>query len=111
MIEIIQTQKDSIDILTIIGRLDTNTSTQLEGDLIQLLENDRVRIVLDFSQLEFISSSGLRVLLMIAKRLKGVNGKMLLCAMQEHVKEVFDIAGFTMLFSIYESLEDAVKEL
>jgi len=61
--------------------------------------------------LDFISSSGLRVLLTAGKQLKSVNGKMVLCSLKDHVKEVFDVAGFTMLFNMFSSQEEAIKKI
>jgi len=109
--KIIQAEKDNFIILELEGRLDTNTASALEDKLMGLINNDENKIIVDFAQLDFISSSGLRVLLMAGKKLKTVNGKLGLCALQEHVKEVFDVAGFTMLFAIFPSQDEAVKSL
>lgn len=107
--EIIQTKSDSATILKLEGRLDTNTASLFEEKLMGLISNNENKIVVDFAQLDFISSSGLRVLLMAGKKLKTINGKLGLCALREHVKEVFDVAGFTMLFSMFPSQEEAIK--
>ncbi len=109
--EIIQAKKDNFTILELEGRLDTNTTSVLEEKLMGLINNNENKIIIDFTQLGFISSSGLRVLLMTGKKLKASNGKLGLCALQEHVKEVFDVAGFTMLFAIFSSQDEAVKSL
>ncbi len=88
-------------VVTLVGRLDTNTSPQLEKLLAEKLEADPVKgLVIDFEPTEYISSAGLRVLLMAAKKMKSGGGKLILCAMSEHVQEVFDIAGFTPVFNI-----------
>ncbi len=109
--EIIQEKKDNFVILKLEGRLDTNTASVLEEKLMGLINNDEIKLIVDFTQLDFISSSGLRVLLMAGKKIKTVNGKLALCALQDHVKEVFDVAGFTMLFAIFSSQDEAVKSL
>lgn len=67
MLEIVQSQQNDIAILSLQGRLDTNTSSSLETTLVDLVEKSQKKLLLDLSALEFISSSGLRVLLMIAK--------------------------------------------
>jgi anti-sigma B factor antagonist len=51
------------------------------------------------------------VLLTAGKKSKRVNGRIVLCTLTDHVKQVFDVAGFTMLFSMYPSQEEAVKSL
>jgi anti-anti-sigma factor len=108
--EIMQEKQNEIIILELKGRLDTLSSTELEKKLSDLIAENEHKLVLDFSQLDFISSSGLRVLLAAGKQLKNAHGKMVLCALNDHVKEVFDVAGFTMLFSLFPSPEVAVKE-
>lgn len=107
--EIIQTKSDVATILKLEGRLDTNTASTFEEKLMGLINKNENKIVVDFAQLDFISSSGLRVLLMAGKKLKTVNGKLGLCALREHVKEVFDVAGFTMLFTMFPNQEEAIK--
>ena len=109
--EIIQTKSAGTVILQLQGRLDTNTASSFEETLMGLIDNHENRIVVDFDRLDFISSSGLRVLLMAGKKLKTAEGKLGLCALQEHVKEVFDVAGFTMLFSMFPDKEEAIKNL
>ena len=104
-----QTKSNDTTILRLEGRLDTNTAPSFEDKLMGLINNDEHKIVVDFTQLDFISSSGLRVLLMAGKKLKTVNGMLGLCSLQEHVKEVFDVAGFTMLFTMFPNQEEAVN--
>ena len=92
---------DDVLVVTLVGRLDTNTSPELEKFLAEKLESEPVKgLVIDFEPTEYISSAGLRVLLMAAKKMKSSGGKLILCAMSEHVQEVFDIAGFTAVFNI-----------
>jgi anti-anti-sigma factor len=109
--EIIQSKTNEAIVLKLEGRLDTNTASAFEEKLMGLINNKENRIVVDFSQLDFISSSGLRVLLMAGKKIKTTNGKLGLCSLQDNVKEVFDVAGFTMLFSMFSNKEEAIKNL
>jgi len=103
-----ESRKETATILELNGRLDTSTSTILEKKLLSLLNEGEKDFVLDFSNLDYISSAGLRVLLMAAKRSGSSGGMVSLCRLQEHVREVFDIAGFTTIFSIHTSLEEAL---
>ena len=109
--EITQAKQNDIVILKLKGRLDTLSSSSLEKKLLDLSEQNENELIIDFSQLDFISSSGLRVLLMAGKKLKSVKGKIAFCTLKDHVKEVFDIAGFTILFHMFPSQEEAMKEL
>ena len=109
--EITVTKHNDITILSLDGRLDTLSSTPFDKKLQDLISKDENKIIIDFSQLDFISSSGLRVLLTAGKQLKSVKGKLILCTVKDHVKEVFDVAGFTMLFSMLPSQDEAIRDL
>jgi anti-anti-sigma factor len=65
------------------------------------------RLLIELSQLEYISSAGLRVLLVVAKRIQQKGGKVVLCALVPNVKEVFEISGFSSIFKIFDTVEDA----
>lgn len=69
------------------------------------------RLVIDLAQLDYISSAGLRVLIVAGKRLSGANGKIVLCSLKDPVREVFDIAGFSSIFSVYGSHDEAIENL
>ena len=68
-------------------------------------------MAIDFTSLDYINSSGLRVILMAAKELKKVEGKLVLFAMKDHIKEIFDMTGFTSIISIVKTEEDVVKSV
>lgn len=91
------------------GRLDANTSGDVESQLIPVFDSGEKKVVIDFSRLDYISSAGLRVLLLAAKKSKALNSDLKLSGLKPHVKEVFDIAGFSTIFSIYETNDDAVN--
>jgi anti-anti-sigma factor len=84
--------------LKVIGRLDTSTAPQLENELSTSLEGI-VKLVFDFSQLEYISSAGLRLLLTAQKRMAN-QGKMVVTHVNEEVKDVFDLTGFSEILSL-----------
>ena len=69
------------------------------------------RLLVDFSRLNFISSSGMRVLLMAAKKLHASQGKLVLCAMPDHIHEVFRISGFDQIIPIRDTRESALAEV
>lgn len=107
--EITENKKKNSVVLELKGRLDTVTSIDLEKKIQELMERRERQLVLDFSQLSYISSSGLRVLLMAAKRLKAVEGKMALVSLNDQNQAVFEIAGFSSVFTVYQSQEEAVN--
>ena len=102
-------KEGNVAILTLNGRLDAYSSNELERSISTLIDNGSVRIVVNFGGVDYISSSGLRVMLASLKRLKKAEGDLKLACLKPYVKEVFDIAGFTQLFNIYEQEEEAVN--
>ncbi len=92
-------KKEQYNMLHVNGRLDTTTAGEFEKQLLPLLEKGKENIV-DFKELKYVSSSGLRVLLVAAKQLNNNGEKLTIVSMQDHIKEVFDISGFTDLFKI-----------
>lgn len=108
--EIKQEKKGEVVIIGLVGRLDANTAGQLEKKILPLIDEGEKKLLIDFSELEYISSAGLRLLLLTAKKLKNIKGKIVLCSMKEYIKEIFEIAGFTPIFTIRENQDEAVKE-
>jgi anti-anti-sigma factor len=108
--EITQTAHGNILVFALSGRLDAKTSEAFEQQLLAAIAGGQRRIVLNFSTLDYISSAGLRVLLLAAKKLQEINGKIVLCSLKPALRTVFDIAGFSSIFSIFASLEEAVAD-
>lgn len=92
-----------------VGRVDSNTSAELERFLIA--RGSEPRLVVDLSGVEYISSAGLRVFLMLARKMKDTGGRLALCALPPPVRQVFDLAGFTTLFVVEPSMEQAFGRL
>lgn len=107
------TERRTADIVTLSlsGKLDTTTAKTFEAKILAQIESGDRRFVIDLAQLDYVSSSGLRVFVLAAKRLDGGNGKMVLCSLQDPVREVFDIVGFSSIFSIYGSYDEAIGSL
>ena len=106
--QIRQSKKDDVVILELDGRLDANTSSLFSDQLVQLIASGDKNFVIDLSQLVYISSSGLRAFLIAARQLRS-NGKMVLCSLNQDVKEVFDITGFGSLFPVVASQQEALR--
>lgn len=100
-----------IVLLSLNGRLDANTSASLETAFAKLVEQGKGKFVFDLQGLDYVSSAGLRSLLSAAKMIKVIQGKLALVRMNENVKEVFDMSGFSSIFSIYEQEADAVHAI
>lgn len=109
--EIKTEKKNNCIEIKLIGRLDSNTSLTLEKELTAIINEGEQNIIVNFEELNYISSSGLRVFLVAAKSLGTRGNKLKFCNMKDFIKEVFDIAGFTAIFDIYKTNEDALKEI
>ena len=100
-----------ISVVSVSGRIDASTALNLEKELNELISSGRTKIVINFNGVEYISSGGLRVLLATAKELKKKNGNLRLCQLEANVYKVFKLAGFTAIFNIYDTEEDALKDI
>lgn len=105
--EINQSEVQSTVVLSLVGRLDGLTSPDLDTRITTLIAQDKHKFILDFSQLDYISSAGLRVLLMLQKKLKVLGGKSILVNLKPDINHIFDISGFSVVFSFAPSIEDA----
>lgn len=109
-LEIAQERRGSVHVLALSGRLDTETSTDLELAVQDLLNAGERHFVLDLSRIGYVSSAGLRVLLATAKQLDSGKGTLRLCGLNSAVKQVFDVAGFSKLFAIYATQAAALEK-
>ncbi|MEM9226541.1 MAG: STAS domain-containing protein, partial [Verrucomicrobiota bacterium] len=110
-VEITQEKQDAINIVSLQGRLDAGTSPSLEEKLDALVDSGEAKVLVDCRELDYISSAGLRVLLAAAKKFKKLDGSIALATLNPNVKQVFEISGFTSIFPIYATREEAVQAL
>lgn len=97
--EIIKTLKDKTTVLKLVGRLDTTTAPELNAELKQLFSEGINDIEMDFEQLEYISSAGLRELLYAQKNITD-NGKFVIRNVNDVIMEVLEITGFSDILTI-----------
>ncbi|MEI9981865.1 MAG: STAS domain-containing protein [Aliidongia sp.] len=93
------------------GRLDSNSGPVFEKELLGYIEGGSRRLLLDFSDLTYISSAGLRVVLVAAKRMKAAGGKLVLASLSAQVAEVFEISGFNRILDIEPDYASASARL
>lgn len=105
--QLTQETADFCSILRVEGRLDTATYGTLDAKLAEMMSGGASKILLDCQNLEYVSSSGLRVLLTVLKKMTASNGTFVLCGLQDNILEIFEISGFTGLFPIYPGRDDA----
>lgn len=97
-----------IHIVAIAGSLDSTTSPEAQKALDAVLAAGRT-VALDFSALDYISSAGLRVLLGAAKQLRASGGTLRLFGLNQSVREVFEISGFSTILAVYPSEAEALR--
>ncbi len=105
----IKTAND-VKVLDFEGKLDTQTSPDAESQLTRLIEEGARKILVNFDELDYVSSAGLHVLHAAAKQLKAENGELRICCPNELVKEVFDISGFITIFNVFASVSEALDD-
>jgi len=109
-IEIQQEQQGTVRVLALGGRLDTETAADVELALQDLLNAGERHFLVDMRGIGYVSSAGLRVLLALAKQLDGGKGTLRICSLSPSVRQVFDVAGFSKLFSIFTDRAAALGE-
>ncbi len=107
--EISKEKRNGITCLRIEGSLDASNSSAAEKSIRDAVAEEGANLILNLSELQYISSAGLRVILVIAKDIKSKNGKIVLCSMTESVKKVFDISGFSSIFDLQDNIEAALS--
>ena len=105
--ELKEEKREGVVVLFIKGRLDAVTAGDLEAKFTELIQGGDENIVVSMEELEYISSAGLRVVLLVAKKLHASGRKFEFAAISGNVKDVFDISGFYSLFKIHDTLEQA----
>ena len=101
-------QMGEVAIVKLAGRLDSSTAQPAEESFTRLLGSGTPRLAIDMSRLEYISSAGLRVLLVVAKKVQQAKGKMVLFGLLPNVGEVFSVSGFDKIFAIQADADAAV---
>lgn len=109
--EITQNKQNGTVIVSIQGRMDAITAPAFDRELEQIMNAGEISLVVDMNALDYISSAGLRSFLMVAKKLKGVSGKIVLASPREVVRDVFGISGFNQIFPIADSIEEALAAM
>jgi len=98
-------------VMSLKGRLDAAASSEFETALSDWISKGHNNFLLNFTDLEYISSAGLRSILAASKKLKERSGKIFLTGLHGPVEEVFKISGFVSIFRVFATAEAALKEI
>jgi len=102
---------NGVTVITLMRKLDSDSAPEVDAALKELVGKGITKIVCDFSAVEYINSTGLRILLSAAKMMARSGGKIAMCSLKPQVRSVFEIAGFTQIFRISVSCEEAVRDI
>jgi anti-anti-sigma factor len=100
-----------VSVVEVTGRIDSTTAPTLGQRLTAKLDAPNVRVVLDLSRLEYISSAGFRILLLAAKRADETRSQLIMCGISGKVRQLFDLGGFLDLFTIVRAREEGIAAM
>lgn len=109
MLDIEHKEKDAVTVVYFFGKMDTGTSPEAEKYINQLIDEGDNNILMNLGELDFISSTGLRLILATGKKLMVSNGKLTICSPNITVNDVLNISGFNRMFGVYETEEEALQ--
>jgi len=101
-------QHDKAVILCLAGRVDGTNATVLDEAVKDKIDSGHPALLFDFDDLEYISSAGLRVLLLAARRMQANKGKTLFCSLSEQIAEVFKVSGFDHILPVFRTRDEAL---
>lgn len=103
------TETDGVTVVRFEGDLDINSAPEAQEKLDALVCQGSTKVLLDFKGLGYISSAGLRVLFVTHRNLQRSSGKLHICSSNEMVTEVFEITGFSTIFSVFSTESEAME--
>ena len=95
------------------GRIDASNSGQIHERIMGEIENGCQSMIVDFSQVSYISSAGLRVLIYASKAMLKESGSFYICSINKNIEKIFQISGLTPIFNIHSDVQsclDAIKK-
>lgn len=109
--EMSESKHNDVVVLSVSGRVDASNAGMFESRLLGVIEAGNHRVLVDCGALDYVSSAGLRALLMAAKRVRASKGVVALAALKPQIREVFEIAGFAAVFQVFQDRAAALAKL
>ncbi len=103
------TEFGDVKVIHFEGKLDVNLSLAVEVELEKMITLGVKKIIIDLKNVEYLSSSGLRIFISAMRKLNEQGGHLLLCSITPMVKKIFKIVELEDLFQVYDTLEEAIK--
>lgn len=107
--DVSEVEREGTPVLEVRGEVDVSTAPELREKLLALAEQGRTVAVVDLSEVSFVDSTALGVLVSGVKRLRSSGGDLRLVVTQPRISKVFEITGLTDVFSIFATAEEAVR--
>lgn len=108
--EVNKSKEGDVCVLELKGRLDGEQAQVFEDSVMGCLEEGEEKLLFDFGGLDYINSSGLRVLVMAYQRMKESGGRVSVCNIKDYIQEIFEISGYDKIFKLHPSRENALSE-
>ncbi len=108
MLTISSTRQGNFIVIALVGRVDASNSKDLEQQCLEMISNGETQMIFDLTAVNYVSSAALRVFLLAAKRISAVKGSVRLCGLSTTLRDVFDISGFSKLFVITTTVQEAL---
>ncbi len=109
--EVKSSKNEKALIINASGRLDTTTASDFEAKCQEMITAADNSIIIDLQGVEYISSAGLRSILSVGKKVRSDGGNLAFCNLKGMVREVFEISGFSSIFTIHDTLEQALEAI
>ena len=101
----------NISVLRPVGRIDNETSAEFQTTLLGAVAPAGAAVLVDFAAVNYISSAGLRALMMASKQSKATTGRLAVAALTPVVKEIFEISRFSFVVQVFDTVADALTAL
>jgi len=98
-----------VTVVTVDGSIDSKTAPELQQKILEATAGTNM-MVIDLSAVSFVSSAGLRVLLMVYRQVKAKDGKVILAGVSEEIKDVMSMTGFITFFELAETEAEAITK-
>ncbi|MCB1113884.1 MAG: STAS domain-containing protein [Chlamydiia bacterium] len=109
-VSILAEKKGKVQVLQLQGRLDAVTTPDTERKVLDIIDSGEYNLLLNFKQVEYISSAGMRMLLSAAKKAKSYSGKLILSDINGPVLDVLKMSGFEHVLDLVKTEQDAIDK-
>ena len=111
VMEITSRLSDGVELVTVVGRVDSTVARDWELGLVAALNEGGGRIVLDCGELSYMSSAGLRGLLVASKKANAAGGRIVMCRVSDRIREILEVSGFVRFLKVFDTVDEARADL